>query len=261
MAIKNILLKVLGEKKYLSLVAAAFPRLYSARLVGREYADIYFLKKFIRPGDYCADLGAHLGYFTLQLSRLVGPQGKVFAVEPMPLFYATLSRLLQRKHADNVTLYQVALGGSGDYVEMTIPATGGRKHFARARVVEAHPGLPFYTGEAVRIKNESGDRLFSDLPRLDYIKCDVEGLEHQVFASLTKTLEKHRPILLCEFFDRDLRIKFFEILRPFGYLPFSLGNGKLHPIEIYTPGQIAARNDYFIPAKHLERMRPLIEGL
>src|SRR5262249_5360207 len=147
-------------------------------------------------------------------------------------------QLLKRKHADNVTLHQVALGGSGEYVEMAIPASDGRKHFARARVMEDHPDLAFHTAESVRIKNESGDHLFSDLPRLDYIKCDVEGLEHKVFASLTKTLEKHHPILLCEFYDRDLRIKFFEILQPFGYLPFALEKGVLHPIDIYAPGQI-----------------------
>jgi len=259
MAIKKILLNLLGEKNYLSLVANAFPRLYSTGLLGREYQDIYFLKKFIRPGDYCADIGAHLGYFTLQLSRLVGPQGKVFAVEPMPPFHNTLQRLLQSKHADNVTLYQVALGGDSDYVEMGIPASGGRKHFARARVMEAHPDLAFHTAESVRIKNESGDSLFSGLPRLDYIKCDVEGLEHKVFASLTKTLEKHRPILLCEFFDRDLRIKFFEVLRPFGYQPFVLENGMLVPVDIQAPGQIRTQNDYFISAKDMERMRPLIK--
>ncbi|HWB92803.1 MAG TPA: FkbM family methyltransferase [Puia sp.] len=260
MAIKKILLNILGEKNYLSLVANAFPGLYSTGLLGKEYQDIYFLKKFIRPGDYCADIGAHLGYFTLQLSRLVGPQGKVFAVEPMPPFHRTLQRLLERKHADNVTLYQVALGGDGDYVEMGIPASGGRKHFARARVMDAHPDLAFHTSGSVRIKNESGDRLFSDLPRLDYIKCDVEGLEHKVFASLTKTLEKHRPILLCEFFDRDLRIRFFDVLRPFGYLPFVLERGGLLPIDIDAPGQILTQNDYFIPQQHLGRMRPLIKG-
>lgn len=259
MVIKNILLKLLGEKKYLSLVAATFPRLYRTGLLGREYQDIYFLKEFIRPGDYCADIGAHLGYFTLQLSRLVGPRGKVVAVEPMPPFHSTLQRLLKRKHADNVILHQVALGGSGDYVEMAIPASGGRKHFARARVMEDHPDLAFHTAESVKIRNESGDRLFSDLPRLDYIKCDVEGLEHKVVASLTKTLGKHHPILLCEFFDRDLRIKFFEILRPFGYQPFVLAKGALHPVDIYAQGQIRTQNDYFIPEKHLERMRPLIK--
>lgn len=258
MAIKKILLKVLGEKRYLSFMSSSYQRLFRAGLLGKESQDVYFLKKIIRPGDYCADLGAHLGYFTLNLSRLVGPTGKVFAVEPMPAFHDTLQKQLQRHHAGNVTLYQVALGGDGEYVEMGIPDTTGAKHFAMARVVDSSPHLHFSTSQ--KIKNESGDRLFRDLPRLDYIKCDVEGLEYKVFASMTATLAKHHPILLCEFFDRDMRLRFYELVQPFGYRPYALENGQLIPIDMDAPGQIIAQNDYFIPKEHLDRLKPLIKA-
>ena len=244
MAIKKILLNALGEKRYLSLLAASFQRLYPTGLLGSEYQDIYFLKKIIRKGDWCVDIGAHLGYFTLELSRLAGPAGKVFAVEPMRAFHHTLERLLQRKKARNVTLYQVALGGVGEYVQMGIPAADDIKHFAWARVIDANPHLTFHESEKVR--NESGDRLFSDLPRLDYIKCDVEGLEFQVFASMTRTLEAHHPILLCELFEREQRIRLFELIRP-------LATGHIHwkkrlvPLDVYAEGTIVSQNNYFVP--------------
>jgi FkbM family methyltransferase len=258
MAIKKILLKVLGEKRYLRFMSSTYQRLLGAGLLGKEARDVYFLKKLIRPGDYCADIGAHLGYFTLNLSKLVGPTGKVIAVEPMPPFHATLRQQLERRHTSNVTLYQVALGGDGDYVEMGIPDTSGSKHFAMARVIDANPHLHFSGSQ--KIKNEKGDRLFADLPRLDYVKCDVEGLEYQVFASMTATLQKHHPVLLCEFFDREMRIRFYELVKPFGYLPFALENGKLAPIDVYAEGQIIAQNDYFIPAEREEGLRSLIKG-
>ena len=258
MAIKKILLKVLGEKRYLSFMSSTYQRLFRAGLLGKESQDVYFLKKLIRPGDYCADIGAHLGYFTLNLSRLVGPTGKVIAIEPMPPFHATLQRQLERRQANNVTLYQVALGGDGDYVEMGIPDTSGARHFARARVIDPHSHLHF--SESQKIKNEKGDSLFADLPRLDYVKCDVEGLEYNVFASMTATLQKHHPVLLCEFFDRGMRIRFHELVEPFGYRPFTLENGRLVPIEIYAEGQIVTQNDYFIPREQLDRLKPLMKG-
>jgi FkbM family methyltransferase len=258
MAIKKILLKVLGEQRYLRFMSSAYQRLFRAGLLGKESQDVYFLKKLIRPGDYCADIGAHLGYFTLNLSRLVGPTGKVIAIEPMPPFHATLQEQLRRRHADNVTLYQVAMGGKGDYVEMGIPDTSGAKHFARARVIDANPHLHFSGSQ--KIKNEKADHLFGDLPRLDYVKCDVEGLEYEVFASMTATLEKHHPVLLCEFFDRDMRLRFYELVKPFGYLPYALEKGMLVPIDVYAPGQIVAQNDYFIPREHLDRLKPLIKA-
>ena len=86
MGIKRILLDVLGEKRYLTLLSGTFQRLYRTGLLGKDYQDVYFLKKIIRPGDYCIDIGAHLGYYTIELSRLTGDAGRVFAVEPMTPF-------------------------------------------------------------------------------------------------------------------------------------------------------------------------------
>jgi FkbM family methyltransferase len=258
MAIKKILLNVLGEKNYLSFLAGSFQRLYRTGWLGKEYQDVYFLKKIIHAGDYCVDIGAHLGYFTLELSRLAGNSGKVFAVEPMSAFHNTLGRLLQQKKAANVTLYQVALGGNGEYVEMGIPRVGAMKRFAYARVMEAHPTMDFVESEKVR--NESGDHLFSNLPRLDYIKCDVEGLEFQVFASFTQTLQKHHPILLCELVEREQRINVFELLQPFGYRAYTLEQEKLIPLDVYAEGPIVSQNNYFIPPQREERLGPFIKG-
>lgn len=258
MAIKNVLLNILGENRYLTLLSGTFQRLYRTGLLGKEYQDIYFLKKIIRPGDYCIDIGAHLGYFTIELSRLTGNTGKVFAIEPMTPFYRTLQGLLRRKKAHNVTLYQVALGGSGDYVEMGIPRLGATRRFALARIKENNDHLEFVESE--KVKNESGDRLFRQLPRVDYIKCDVEGFEYEVFASMTRTLEAHRPILLCELFDRALLIRLFELLQPFGYCAYTLGNGQLLPLEVHAEGQIPALNCYFLPPGREDRFRSMVQA-
>lgn len=256
MAIKKLLQDILGQSRYLSLLARSFQTLYRTGWLGKEYQDVYFLKKIIRPGDYCIDIGAHLGYFSLELSRLTGDTGKVFAVEPMSPFHDTLQRLLQRKKARNVTLYQLALGGKGEYVEMGIPRIGNVNRFAYARVKEISAGLEFVSSE--RIRNESGDHLFSDLPRVDYIKCDVEGLEYEVFASMIRTIERHHPIVMCELVEREQRIRVFELFRPYGYKIYALEKDRLTPLDVYAEGAIAAQNDYLIPGGQEDRLRHLI---
>ncbi|HEY4875051.1 MAG TPA: hypothetical protein VIH86_05730, partial [Puia sp.] len=70
-SIKKFLLSLLGEKKYLALLASSFQKIFKTGLAGVDYQDVYFLKEFIREGNYCVDIGAHLGYYTLELSRLV----------------------------------------------------------------------------------------------------------------------------------------------------------------------------------------------
>jgi FkbM family methyltransferase len=254
--IKQILLSVLGEKRYLALLANAFQNVYKTGLPGKDYQDVYFLKEIIEEGNYCVDIGAHLGYYTLELSKLVKNSGKVFAIEPMSKFNSTLKNLLKRKNISNVDLLQVAMGGDAEYVEMGIPRVNNIKKFAYARVMKISTHMEYIESE--KIKNESGDHLFKDLPRLDFIKCDVEELEVPVVTSLMKTLERHRPILLCELANDNERIKLYEMIVHLGYQVYALENKKLYLLDVHSDKKTISHNHYFIPQKHQERLRHLI---
>jgi len=254
--LKKILLLLLGEKKYLSLLASSFQKLYKIGKLGTDYQDIYFLKSIIGAGNYCVDIGAHLGYYTIELSRLVKDSGKVYAIEPMTKFNHTLQNLLRKKHIRNIEIHQLALGGDGEYVEMGIPEVNNIKKFGYARVMQSNVYLKYIESEKVR--NERGDNLFENLPRLDFIKCDVEGLEVQVFASTLKTIAKHRPVLLCELADKNERIKLYEMLLPFSYKVYFLENKMLYPMDVYGDKKPISHNHYFIPPLHLERLKDYI---
>jgi FkbM family methyltransferase len=258
MGIKRVLINLLGEFNYLTLLAGAFQRLYPTGKLGLLYQDVYFLKNIIKKGDACVDIGAHLGYYTLEMGRLAGPAGQVIAIEPMPKFNSVLGNLLRRKKADNVRLLQVALGGDGDYVEMGVPKIGNNKQFAYARVVNSDNRFE-YT-EQVKVKNESGDELFRPLTRLDFIKCDVEGLEVKVFSSMLETVKKHQPTLLVELIDKPTRIKFFEMIRPMGYAAFYLDNGHLRPLDLHSEINPVSHNHYFIPAQRRQDLSHLMTG-
>jgi len=255
-SVRKILLSVLGEKRYLSFLAKSFQNLYRMGVPGKDYQDIYFLRKFIRKGDCCVDIGAHLGYYTLELSRLVDKSGQVLAIEPMSKFYQTLLGLLKEKRIINVDLRQLAMGGDGDSVEMGIPQVNNMKKYAYARVKNSSSFLDYVESE--RVKNESGDTLFAALPRLDFVKCDVEGLEVPVFASMMVTLSLHHPVLLCELGDRHDRIRLFDMLKPLGYQVFWLEENILYPLDVYSEKKTVSHNHYFIPAGRMDIFEKLI---
>jgi hypothetical protein len=64
----------------------------------------------IRPGDIVFDIGAHVGFYSLLASKMVGPQGRVFAFEPVQRNLYYLHRHLQLNRIANVTVVQTAVG-------------------------------------------------------------------------------------------------------------------------------------------------------
>jgi FkbM family methyltransferase len=258
MRIRNIILATIGEKRYLTLLANGFQLAYRTGMANKDFQDVYFLRKFIREGDICIDIGAHLGYFSLELGRLVKGSGKVFAVEPISKFNTILQSLLKRYKMDNVTICPVALGGTGEFVEMGIPEVGNVKKFGYARILEDNSLLHFVESE--KVKNESGDQLFNHISRLDYIKCDVEGLEFPVISSLINTIRKYHPVILCEFADKGERIKVYELLRQSDYEIYALDNGKCRVLDVYSPEVMVSQNNYFIPRSREGAMKHLLAG-
>jgi FkbM family methyltransferase len=251
--IRKMLLYSLGEKRYLRLLASSFQKLYKTGRLGVDYQDIYFLKNLVRPGDYCIDIGAHLGYFTVELSRLAGNNGHVYAIEPMSKFFNTLKGIVENKKLGNVTCYQFAMGGETGFVEMGIPRVNNMKKFAYARVIQTSATLEYVESE--KVKNVRGDDLFNDLHRVDFIKCDVEGLELAVFRSFQEIISKHRPIILCELGDPQERKRLLDLLSPFSYGLFYLEDKKLKALDADSAIRPVSHNHYFLPVNRKESMR------
>jgi FkbM family methyltransferase len=255
-ALRKLLQKVLTEEQYLFLLATAFQRLFKTVKLSNEYQDIYFMKHIIRPGDYIVDIGAHLGYYTFQFSRLVGAKGKVIAVEPVSKFNSILQKIIQQKKYDNIILHKVALGGKGEFVEIGIPRVNNQKKFGYARIRELSEWLEYE--ETEKVKNVSGNELLGNLPQLDFIKCDVEGAEVPVFTSMLQVLEQHKPVLLCELADKNEFIKMYNMLAPLSYDTYILKSGKLYRIDTQSTEHPISHNYYFIPAARLSHYKPNI---
>jgi FkbM family methyltransferase len=253
--IRKLLLYSLGEKRYLRLLAGSFQRLYKTGRLGVDYQDIYFLKNLVRPGDYCIDIGAHLGYFTIELSRICGNNGHVYAIEPMTKFFNTLKAIIDSRNLKNITLYPYAMGGDSAFVEMGIPRVNNVKKFAYARVMRSSTFLEYVESE--KVKNVYGDELFRDLPRVDFIKCDVEGLELMVLKSFVEVIGKHKPVILCELSDPQERETILSLLNPFSYRLYYLENKKLKELTPDSAVAPVSHNHYFIPDNRLQTLAHL----
>lgn len=87
----------------------------------------------VRPGMVCWDVGAHVGFYTLLLAELVGPDGRVFAFEPLPGNLELLRRHVEMNGYRNVRVVPAALGdfdGEGEFEEGRAARWGGLRQEA-----------------------------------------------------------------------------------------------------------------------------------
>lgn len=198
-AIKRFLFKILGKENYLKLLNKGFFFLYHAGLLKFTdgYRYHYFVKNLIKPGDTVVDIGANLGYFTKLFSKWTGNNGKVIAIEPVPLYNKIILWATGRQK--NITLYPFALGKENKKIFLVTP-----DHFGYLRT-----GLPFvYDDESktdiseyefsFEAEMKKASDLFESFQKIDYLKCDIEGYEEVVIPEILPVLEKFKPIIQIE---------------------------------------------------------------
>jgi FkbM family methyltransferase len=129
-------------------------------------------RSLLRPGDVCLDIGAHIGYFTLLASRLVGADGHVYAFEPTPATYEALCANLRRNDVQNVTALPVAVG---DMQGQAVLHEGPGTNTGRSTLRDVQPNAaPFNTpGVTVDVRRPVSCVEDEDLRRIRVVKIDV----------------------------------------------------------------------------------------
>src|SRR5437773_815579 len=96
--LRKFLLALLGKKGYYIIISRIYISLTSSGFLKKKYPELFYLNKIIKPGFVCIDIGANMGYYSTFMSRLAGKDGKVFSVEPVPLFADILKLNLHSTH-------------------------------------------------------------------------------------------------------------------------------------------------------------------
>ncbi len=213
-AIRKLLVKALGFENYIRLVSKIYLQLVGAGLLAKNYPELFFLKKIIQPGFYCLDIGANLGYYSTFLSKLAGPQGKVLAVEPVPMFQKIWRDNVKASSINNLELLPYALGGENTRIQMGTPERDGLLHHGMTKITSSADEKYARTYD---VEMKVPDELFRNLNRLDFVKCDVEGFEYQVFSHLQATLQKFKPLIQTELNGTENRQAVISLMRKLGY--------------------------------------------
>jgi FkbM family methyltransferase len=170
-------------------VCLAWVLLQAAGLAGEPERRV--LKLFVKPGDTVVDLGAYIGTYTYKLSRLVGPVGRVLAVDPSPDNCAQLAFLAKTLRLANVRIEEAAVAGAPGRLRLTTPANRAFGHL----IMDTGAGTG---GLEVAVTTLSALAAKYGLESVSFLKCDVEGAERFVFEGGEALIQGSRPVILCE---------------------------------------------------------------
>ena len=174
-----------------------------------EYCEweIMCLEQLVEPEWHIADIGANIGTHSVPLGKLAH-KGYIHAFEPNELSRGLLKRNLSENHIVNSQIYPFALSRN----------TGNRY------LSNYNPQKPGNYGEASLNSSSEMMELVTtmrldqiDFPRLDLIKCDVEGEEPNVFKGAKHTLEKHLPTCFIECNDEKHLKPLYTRFQKLGY--------------------------------------------
>ena len=169
------------------------------------------LLKCLRPGMIFYDIGANIGFFSLLAARIVGNKGRVVAFEADPEIAARLREHVARNAFGWVTVEEKAVWSEPKTVffARTDPATSPDRGLGHV-VAEV-------TGDTIQVSAESLDDYTKTRPAPDFMKCDVEGAEVEVFRGAQRLLKEKRPGIICEMHsDKNQRLLLEEFSR-YGY--------------------------------------------
>ncbi|MCK4665630.1 FkbM family methyltransferase [Candidatus Dependentiae bacterium] len=171
----------------------------------KEIQDIF--KSILKKGDIFFDIGAHVGFFSVLASRIIGNDGKVFAFEPYPRNICYLKEHININHLKNIQVYEDAVMDKVGEMYFQIDTDRAK---AQGKVADS--------GD-FKIKTVSLDSLYQEgkIPLPNSMKIDVEGGEVLVIKGAISILKEAKPIIILSTHGEEVHKKSLTLLKELGY--------------------------------------------
>jgi FkbM family methyltransferase len=199
------------------------------------------IQDHVHSGTRVLDIGAQSGFYSLLLSRLVGPEGTVFAFEPLPANFRILEENLRLNSIQNVMIRREAVSDFSGNISFDFP----REEVSLiAGPLLASDNLGTFQVPAISLDEfvrQTGGPIH-------FIKMDVEGAETAVLRGAVQTLKAFHPSMVVELhhdLPQDGLHPAITLLQELGYQIEWLNEVayRSHIFARWIPSNIARRRD------------------
>jgi FkbM family methyltransferase len=154
----------------------------------------YILSK-IEPGWTVIDIGANIGFYTVQFSKKVGKNGKVLAVEPSFNNVYLLKKNIRANRLKNVSIIEKAVSSKTGIGKLYL-STGHSGDHRIYNTINKRKCIPIQT---ITI-----DNLTKNEKQVDLIKMDIQGAEYLSISGMSRTIKKFPNVKIVSEFSPKL---------------------------------------------------------
>jgi len=184
--------------------------------------------RFLHKNAISIDVGANVGALTLLMAK-IATQGTVIAIEPGPVIFERLKANIELNPdlSARIIAYQIGVGKEGGDLFWNEDANN-----------RGNAGLLQNSGIVVPVVTLDSLVEPLGLEALDFIKIDVEGMEHEVIRGALQTISRFRPLVYFETLEAFREFRGFDIygaicddLSKLDYSLFFVNRNSLHETE------------------------------
>ena len=200
------------------------------------------IQRLISNDAIIFDVGANVGFYTIELAKWVNKNGRVIAIEPEEQNLNALKWRIKRKNLGEKVIVEDAV--ASDIVGE-----------AFLNIRKDHPGDHYIASDGIITKSVTLDHLVlkHKLERVDFIKIDVQGAELMVLRGCKQVIKKFSPILMIEIDQTSLHRHHTDVktlisqLSDLGYqFNISVGENLIQAIEPSKVQELAnVKDNYF----------------
>jgi FkbM family methyltransferase len=180
-----------------------------------EPAVVGAIRETVRRGMIALDVGAHGGFYTLLLSKLVGQNGRVISFEPVPANFQMLQENIILNNCLNITAVNKALGEYCGQMEMAV--RGSDSSLVRGSVsrgkVDGKVVVPLISLDKFAADSGLG---------VQFIKIDVEGAEEWVLNGSRETIGRYHPVIVDELHGFDVCREKHPVIKQLGLFGYDI---------------------------------------
>jgi FkbM family methyltransferase len=266
---KRMFRPLMGDRTYKFLQSAAMA--WDIRSGNWSEPELDILPYGIREGESVLDVGANYGVYCHHMSRAVGQSGRVYGFEPVPFTFSTLQLIAKLLRFRNVELVPKGCSDKNETVEFELPVQtsgaisaglsyiAGRNNDRQGRETHAR----FAATRKVPCQVIRIDDYLAGSEPVSLLKIDIEGAELLALRGAARTIEQHKPTIICEinpwflegfgirmddllgfFFDRQYRLYWYD--------------DKQRKLVPRTPAEVVEDNYVFVHPSRANRFTALL---